>query len=160
MVTTSLKDYLDEHRVPYQVISHEPAFTAQCIADLTHTPGRELAKAIMVKLDDNLIMAVLPAMYRVDLGALKRATKAKSAVIAFEEEFYNRFPDCETGAMPPFGHLYGVTVFADESLMRDEHITFNAGTHREVIRMTWEDYVKMADPKIIRLAARTGVEAA
>lgn len=160
MVTTSLKDYLDEHKVAYEVISHMPAFTAQCIADLTHTPGRELAKAVIVNLDHRLIMAIVPAMYRVDLAALKRATHAKAAEIAPEEDFYMRFPDCETGAMPPFGNLYGLTVFADESLTQDKYITFNAGTHREVIRMSWDDYVRLVEPKVIRFAARNTVQAA
>lgn len=160
MVTTSLKDYLDEHRVGYEVISHVPAFTAQCIADLTHTPGRELAKAVMVRLDGILTMAVLPAMYRVGVSALKKATKAKEVVVATEDEFYGRFPDCETGAMPPFGNLYGLDVFADESLTRDRYITFNAGNHREVIRMKWDDYVSLVHPKVVHLALPATVQAA
>lgn len=153
MASPSLMNYLDEQHVPYEVISHLPAFTAQCVAGLTHTPGKELAKAVMIKLDGELVMAVLPAMYRVDLAALRRATNAQTATLASEEEFYTQFPDCETGAMPPFGNLYGIKVFADESLTRDTRITFNAGSHRELIRMRWGDFAKLANPKVVRVGA-------
>jgi Ala-tRNA(Pro) deacylase len=153
MTSIGLTSYLEERQVPYEVIPHLPAFTAQCIAGLTHTPGRELAKAVMVELDGELVMAVLPAVYRVDLRLLKRATGAQTAALACEEDFYGRFPDCETGAMPPFGNLYGFKVFADESLTVDAHIAFNAGSHRELIRIAWDDFVRLANPRIIRLAA-------
>ena len=108
MALANLKDYLDAHNVAYVVISHSPAFTAQGIAGLVHISGKELAKTVIVKLDDKLVMAVLPAKFHVDLEALKRAANAKNAQLASEEEFSGRFPDCETGAMPPFGNLYGL----------------------------------------------------
>lgn len=160
MSMTRLKDFLDEQRVPYEAISHQTAFTAQCIAGLTHTPGRELAKTIIVNLDGELVMAVLPANFRVDLNLLRHAVRARHAALASEEEFYASFPDCETGAMPPFGNLYGLRVFADETLTRDTHITFNAGSHHEVLRVRWEDFVRVAQPIIVSLAARLGSEAA
>ena len=153
MALASLTKYLDTHKVPYNVITHSPAYTAQGIAGLTHISGKELAKTVIVKLDEKMVMAVLPANFHVDLAALKRASKAKTVVVAPEEEFKDRFANCETGAMPPFGNLFGIPVFADENLSRDKEIAFNAGTHRELIRMTWQDYQKLAEPMVVRFAA-------
>lgn len=153
MALSSLMEFLDSHNVRYVVISHSPAYTAQGIAGLTHISGKELAKTVIVNLDGKLVMAVVPAMFHVDLASLKRTTRAKTVVLAAEEEFQDRFPECETGAMPPFGNLYGIPVFADESLARDKEIAFNAGSHRELIRMSWEDFEKLVEPKVIRFAA-------
>jgi Ala-tRNA(Pro) deacylase len=160
MALAKLTDYLDEHKVKYVVISHSPAYTAQGIAGLAHIPGKELAKTVMVKLDGTMAMAVLPAKYHVDLAALRRAAKVKNAALAAEDEFMDRFLECETGAMPPFGNLYGLEVFADVSLEDDKEIAFNAGTHRELIRMAWEDYKRLAGPKMVRFAAGRTAEAA
>jgi len=160
MALASLTEYLDRHNVQYVTITHSPAFTAQCIAGLAHIPGRELAKAVMVKLDGALVMAVLPAHYRVDLSLLKKEANAQTAVLASEEDFFDRFPQCETGAMPPFGNLYGIPVFAEESLAKDDMIAFNAGTHRELIRLHWADFVRLVEPRIIRFAAGRVAEAA
>ena len=153
MAIESLTDYLDMHRVAYIVISHSPAFTAQGIAGLTHISGKELAKTVIVKLDGKLVMAVLPAKFHVDLVALRHAAHARKAELASEEDFQDAFPECETGAMPPFGNLYGLAVFADESLEKDKEIAFNAGTHRELIRMSWADFKELAQPTMIRFAA-------
>jgi Ala-tRNA(Pro) deacylase len=160
MPLSSLRQYLDNHQIKYVVISHSLAYTAQGVAALTHTPGKELAKTVIVKLDGALAMAVVPASFHVDLRLLKKATGAKSVELASEEEFKNRFPECETGAMPPFGNLYGVAVFADESLAKDKEIAFNAGTHRELIRLAWEDFEKLAKPRVMPLVHRRAAEAA
>jgi len=160
MVLTSLTEYLDAHNVAYVVIYHSPAYTAQGIAGLAHIPGKELAKTVIVRLDGKLAMAVLPANFHVDLELLRKAANAKSVALAAEEEFKDRFPECETGAMPPFGNLFALDVFADDSLKADKEIAFNAGTHRELVRMTWEDYKKLAEPKIVRIAAGRRAEAA
>jgi Ala-tRNA(Pro) deacylase len=98
-------------------------------------------------------MAVVSASQHVDLELLKAATKAKAVHLAAENEFKDRFPDCETGAMPPFGNLYGMSVFADEALSRDREIVFNAGSHRELVRLAWGDFEKLVQPKVIKLAA-------
>ena len=153
MALSSLMEYLDRHHVKYVVIAHSPAYTAQGIAGLTHIPGKQLAKTVMVKLDGQLAMAVVPANFHVDLEHLRKATDSKSATVASEEDFQGRFPECETGAMPPFGNLYGMPVFAEESLAEDKEIAFNAGTHRELIRMNWEDYRKLVEPKVVCFAA-------
>src|SRR5689334_9002607 len=128
MALTKLREFLDNQKIKYVVISHSLAYTAQGIAALAHIPGRELAKTVMVKLDRQLAMAVLPASSLVDLPALKSAAKIRIAELATEPEFKDRFPDCETGAMPPFGNLYGLQVFVDDSLTRDREIAFNAGS--------------------------------
>ena len=160
MAITALTEYLDQNNIPYTVITHSPAYTAQGIAGLTHISGKELAKTVIVNLDRKLVMAVLPANYHVDLAALKRAMKARTVALASEEDFRNRFDGCETGAMPPFGNLFGVPVFADENLAQDKEIAFNAGTHRELIRMAWDDYKRLAEPMILRFAAGHCIQAA
>lgn len=160
MPLSSLRDYLDKHDVKYVVISHSPAFTAQGVAALAHIPGKELAKTVIVKADDKLVMVVLPASLQVDLEQLKKTTKANNVALASEDDFRDRFPECETGAMPPFGNLYGIEVFAEESLRKDKEIAFNACSHRELIRLAWQDFERLAKPTVIRFAAGRGTEAA
>jgi Ala-tRNA(Pro) deacylase len=156
----SLTEYLDKHNVKYIIISHSPAYTAQGIAALAHIPGRELAKTVVVKLDGELALAVLPASFQVDIALLKRTTEAKTVELASEMEFRSRFPECEIGAMPPFGNLYGMNVIADERLSEDKEIAFNACSHRELIRLAWEDFQKLVQPRIARFAAGRAVGAA
>lgn len=160
MPISSLMQYLDKHGVRYVVVSHSPAYTAQGIAALSHTPGRELAKSVVVNVDGELTLAVLPASFQVDVGSLKRAIRAKNVRLASEEEFKDSFPECETGAMPPFGNLYGMRVVADESLAKDREITFNACSHRELIRMSWEDFEMLAKPRMARFATARTIKAA
>lgn len=153
MPLATLKEFLDSHQVKYIVISHSPAYTAQGIAAIAHISGKELAKTVIVKIDGALAMAVLPASHQVDLARLKVAAGAGSAEVVPESEFKGRFPDCETGAMPPFGNLYAMLVYADESLAKDKEIAFNAGTHRELMRLAWEDFAKLVKPKVVSFAA-------
>ena len=153
MSLITLKAFLDSYEIPYIVISHSIGYTAQGIAALAHISGKELAKTVIVKLDGKMVMAVLPASYHVDLERLKAAAGAGSAELASEREFRPRFADCETGAMPPFGNLYGMPVYVDEHLAKDDEIAFNAGTHRELVRLAWADYEKLVEPKIVRFAA-------
>jgi len=159
MPLATLTEYLDKHNVKYRVITHSPAYTAQGIAALSHTPGKELAKTVVVKLDGELTMAVLPASFQVDLGLLKKATSAHSLELASEKDFKDRFPECDTGAMPPFGNLYGMNVIADESLSDDKEIAFSACSHRDLIRLAWDDFEKLVQPKIARFAAARAVGA-
>ena len=161
MPLSKLREFLDQNNVKYLVISHSVAYTAQGIAALAHVPGKELAKTVMVLVDGRLAMAVVPASSRVDLFKLKRYLGAEMVELASETEFCDRFPDCETGAMPPFGNLYGMDVFADESLERDKEIFFNAGTHRELVRMSYTDFRDLVKPALLPLAmAKTGSYAA
>lgn len=160
MSLSSLREYLDRNAIRYSVISHSPAFTAQGIAALAHVPGQELAKSVVVKLDGELGLAVLPASFRIDLTSLAVEAGARQAELASEEEFRDGFPECELGAMPPFGNLYGFKVYTDKSLTRDKEIVFNACSHRELIRMSWTDFERLAKPKIFQFAARRSAEAA
>ena len=108
----------------------------------------------MIMVDGRLVMAVVPASFRVDLYRLKKYLGAETVELATEQEFRDRFPDCETGSMPPFGNLYGMDIFADEGLAEDKEIAFNAGTHRELVRMSYGDFSRLANPVLIPLAAR------
>jgi Ala-tRNA(Pro) deacylase len=149
-----VQDFLDSYRIRYDNIAHSVAYTAQGVAAVAHIPGKELAKTVIVDIDGQLTMLVLPASAQVDMEALARLTNARKVELASEDEFRRRFPDCETGAMPPFGNLYGMPVFADESLTNDDEIAFNAGSHRELIRMAWSDYVWLVHPAIVELAIK------
>ncbi len=153
MPAAKLRQFLDDNGIKYLTISHSPAYTAQGIAALTHIPGKELAKTVIVEIDGALAMAVLPATCQVDLRLLQTGARAQSVRIATEKEFKERFPECETGAMPPFGNLYGMEVFVEESLAKDHEIVFNAGTHRELIRMAFYDFARLVGPKVMPFAA-------
>ncbi len=153
MPLSKLREYLDRNQVKYLVISHSVAYTAQGIAALTHIKGKELAKTVMIMVDGRLVMAVVPASFRVELHRLKKYLGADTVELASEQEFRHRFSDCETGSMPPFGHLYGMDVFADDTLAEDKEIAFNAGTHRELVRMSFADFHRLAKPVLLPLAA-------
>jgi Ala-tRNA(Pro) deacylase len=154
MPLSKLREFLDRNQIQYLVISHSVAYTAQGIAALTHIKGKELAKTVMVMVDGRLAMAVVPASVRVDLYKLKKYLGAETVELATEQEFRDRFADCETGSMPPFGNLYGMDVFADESLADDKEISFNAGSHRELVRMRFDDFERLAKPMLMQIAAR------
>jgi Ala-tRNA(Pro) deacylase len=128
-------------------------WTPAGIRRLAHIPGKELAKTVIVKIDGALAMAVVSASQRVNLVSLKAATFAKTVDLATEDEFKERFPDCEVGAMPPFGNLYAMPVFADESLSRDKEIAFNAGSHRELVRIAWDDFEKLVQPRVMKIGS-------
>ncbi|HWP94377.1 MAG TPA: YbaK/EbsC family protein [Gammaproteobacteria bacterium] len=151
MPVAKLKEFLDSNKIKYVSIAHSLAYTAQEIAASAHVKGRELAKTVMVKLDGRLAMAVLPASRKVDFERLKKASGARQAELASEEEFKSRFPDCDVGAMPPFGNLYGMEVYVSDELTEDEEIAFNAGSLTELIRMKYKDFERLAKPKIVRL---------
>lgn len=159
MPLSKLRDFLDSHYVKYLVISHSLAYTAQGIAALAHVSGKKLAKTVIVKIDGILAMAVVPASHHVDLNQLRMLTGAKTVEIASEREFKDAFPDCETGAMPPFGNLYDMAVYADASLAENEEITFSAGTHRELVRMAWNEVARLVNPQIASLTQHPAVAA-
>lgn len=150
MACDKLQEFLDRNQVKYISIKHSPAFTAQEIAASAHIPGQEVAKTVVVKLDGELALVVLPAPEMVRMEHLKAETGAKQAELASEEEFRDRFPDCEVGAMPPFGNLYGMDTYVEKSLTGDEEIAFNGGTHTELVKMAFSDYRSLAQPKILR----------
>jgi Ala-tRNA(Pro) deacylase len=148
MPARALQTFLDSHQVKYVTIRHSPAFTAQEIAASAHIPGKQLAKTVIVKLDGNLAMAVLPASDTVDVERLQAAAGARTVALANEQDFQDRFPECEVGAMPPFGNLYGLDVWVAARLAEDEEIAFNAGDHTELIRMAYRDFDRLVQPKV------------
>jgi Ala-tRNA(Pro) deacylase len=153
MPATKLAEYLDSQGVEYTVIEHdEPVYTAQEIAASTHIPGKALAKTVMVKIDGSLAMAVLPASHRVNFNRLKEWAGAGKVELASEQEFRNKFPDCQVGAMPPFGNLYGIKVYAAQNLADEIEIAFCAGSHTELVRMKFEDFKRLAQPEILDFA--------
>ena len=152
MPAKQLKEFLDSHRVKYVTATHSRAYTAQEIASLAGIGGEEFAKTVIVRIDGAMVMAVLPASYHVDLPLLKAAAKGNKIALASETDFRDRFPECETGAMPPFGQLYGMPVFVDETLTRDKEIAFNAGTHHELIRLSYEDFARLVQPKVAKFS--------
>lgn len=154
MPIEKLKEFLDQNNIKYVRITHSPVYTAQEIAASAHVKGKELAKTVMVKLDGKMAMAVLPASYRVDFGQLKEASKAGKAELATEEEFKDLFPECDVGAMPPFGNLYGMEVYAAEILAEDEKIAFNSGSHTEIIQLAYSDFERLVKPKVLRFSVR------
>lgn len=154
MRATRVKDFLETNHVIYSTIVHPTSYTAQGTAAYAHVPGHELAKTVLVKTDAQLVMAVLPASAHLDLAAFKRLTHARSVALAAEPEFEMRFPDCDLGAMPPFGNLYGIPVYVEEKLAEDNEIAFNAGSHNELARMKYEDFERLVNPVTGRFAMR------
>jgi Ala-tRNA(Pro) deacylase len=155
MPVNRLTEFLEDHHVKFVTIRHSQAFTAQEIAASAHVPGTELAKAVMVKLDGKMAMAVLPAPDKLSAERLREVTGAREVELASEEEFADIFPRCEVGAMPPFGNLWGMDVFVDDRLREDEQIAFNAGTHTELLKLSYADYERLVKPVIARLSTRS-----
>jgi Ala-tRNA(Pro) deacylase len=143
-----LKEFLDREKVKYVSIVHSPAYTAQEVAESAHITGKEMAKTVIVELDGKMAMAVLPANRKIVLQDLREVTGCDEVKFASEEEFKKRFPDCETGAMPPFGNLYGMEVYLAESLKGSHEIAFNAGSHTEVMKLAFGDFERLVHPKV------------
>ncbi len=153
MLNKKIKAYLKENNVDYDVVKHSPAYTAAEIASAAHIRGKELAKTVMVKVDGKLAMVIEPANIKVDLGALQELIGAKNVTLARESEFEQNFPECETGAQPPFGQLWDVDVYEDErvKLSAEDDIAFNAGNHSELIKMKYKDFEQLVKPKHLHL---------
>lgn len=152
MPVKKLKIFLDSNNIRYVSIKHSQVFTAQEIAASAHISGKALAKTVMVKIDGKLTMAVLPATDKVDFDQLKKTAGAEKVELASEDEFKDMFPECEVGAMPPFGNLYGTDVYVDEKLTRDELIAFNAGSHTELIQLPYNDFERLVKPKTAHIS--------
>ena len=146
---------LQERAVAYEARHHPPAFSAQRLAACEHVPGQMVAKVVIAFADERMLMLVLPAPANVNLMKLAEATETENVRLARENEFAAVFADCETGAMPPFGNLYGLPVLVDRSLAGDEQILFQAGTHTDTIRMRYADFAELVHPRVADLASRT-----
>jgi len=149
MPARKLKEFLDQQRIKYVSILHSTAYTAQEVAASAHVTGKELAKTIIVELDGQMAMAVLPANRKIVLQDLREVTGSDQVKFASEDQFRARFPECETGAMPPFGNLYGMDVYLAQALTENEDIAFNAGSHTELIKMKFEDFERLVRPKVL-----------
>ena len=149
MVLEKLRKYQDENKVEYLVISHSPAYTAHNIAESAHIKGQNIAKTVMVVAEGKMVMAVLPANDKVDFELLQDALGVVNVWLPDEKEFKDKFPNCETGAMPPFGNLYDMDVYVSEHLTGDHLIAFNAGSHTELIQMQYADFERLVQPKVL-----------
>lgn len=158
MPMKTLRTFLDDAGVNYTTIPHRLSYTARETAAVSRTPPIELAKTVIVKIDGEMAMAVLAASRHVDLSLLKSFTGAQHVSFAKESDFKSRFPDCEIGAMPPFGNLFGMRVYVDEGLMKDKEIAFNAGSHMELVRVSSSDFARLVKPTIVSFAFAPGVE--
>jgi Ala-tRNA(Pro) deacylase len=147
MLAHRLREFLESNGVKYLTIPHRQAYTAMEVAESAHVPGREMAKTVIVDVDGRLAMAVLPATRHVNVEHLRRSVGAQHVGIAKEGEFRFDFPECEVGAMPPFGNLFNMEVLVDPKLAEDEEIAFNAGTHTEVVKMAYKDFDRLVHPK-------------
>lgn len=151
MLVSKLKEYFEEHHIPYHSIRHLPAYTAQETAATMHVSGREFAKTVIVKIDGQMTMIVLPANSRVDCDSLREFFYAKEVRLANETEFRTHFPDCEPGAMPPFGNLYQMDVLVAQPLTQDTSIVFNAGSHDEAVEISYRDFDELVHPVVMNL---------
>jgi Ala-tRNA(Pro) deacylase len=152
MPAKRLKEFLDREGIRYSSQPHSTAYTAQEVAASAHIPGSHFAKTVIVSIDGKLAMVVLPANRKVILQDLRDITGSDRVTFASEDEFKARFPDCEPGAMPPFGNLYGMDVFVSPELTQDDEIAFSAGTHGEVIRMAYRDFERLVHPRVASFA--------
>jgi Ala-tRNA(Pro) deacylase len=149
MLSTVLIDFLEKNAVQYEIVEHSISYTAQEIAEMAHVSGKDFAKTVIVKIDGEAAMVVTQGHRRLDLDVLKQQLGAEEIKMASEFSFEKQFPDCELGAMPPFGNLWNMRVFVDAALTEDEFIAFNAGSHEELIKMSYKDYETLVKPKVI-----------
>ena len=152
-IPKQLIDCLDGNKVSYEVLHHPEAVTAQRIAQAEHVKGRHHAKVVMVKSGDQHLMMVLPADHQIDLEKVEKAI-GKAVSLDNEQEFKTLFSDCAIGAMPPFGNLYGLPTYVEQSLAEQDYIVFEAGTHTDAIKMSYRDYERIVKPKVNDLAIK------
>lgn len=159
-ILRKLKAVLDEAKLPYEIFNHALAYTAQEIAAKQHFSGYEMAKVVMLEVDHELVMGVIPGNHKIDPHTVRMSLGASRVRLATESEFSARFPECEIGAMPPFGNLFGLKVFVDPALTRDEYIYFNAGNHVQTVRLRYKDFVTLVKPRIAELVEESMKKAA
>lgn len=150
MPSQKLREYLNQNQVNYTSIAHPLAYSTREISHLCHIPEYQLAKSVMINVGQKMAMVVLPASYTLDFEKLKKALHEDNVTLAVESDFNKVFFDCELGAMPPFGNLYNIDVYVEKSLANNREIVFNAGTHTEVIKLDYQDFFKLVNPKVIK----------
>ena len=146
-----LKELFDGKKISYEVYNHPLAYTAQEIAQRQHVSGDQIAKVVMLRVDDKLVMAVVTGSQKIHLPTVRASLGAYEVRLATEDEFTSRFPDCEIGAMPPFGNLFNLPVYVDPAVAKDATIYFNAGNHVQTVRIRYQDFDKIVDPQVVRL---------
>lgn len=147
-----LEKYLGDNEAGFQAMTHRTAYTAQEMAAEQKVKGKQVAKVVMALADTKVVMPVMPASHRIDFPKLKEVLGAKDVRLAKEEEFSGIFPDCDTGAMPPFGNMYNVPVYVDRVLTEDPEIVFQAGNHRDTLKIAYKDYARLASPTVVDFA--------
>jgi Ala-tRNA(Pro) deacylase len=147
-IAKKLLEFLEKEKVKYEHVTHPEVYTTQEVAAVEHERGRYVIKTVVVKADGKLVLAALPAALKVDVKALAELLGARQAEVAQEPEFANLFPDCEVGAMPPFGNLYGLPLWLDKRLTTCKEVVFNAGTHTDTVKMSFEDFQRLASPQV------------
>lgn len=152
MPARKLKEFLDSQAVKYLKIAHSPAYTAREVAQSLHIKGHKVAKTVIILIDGKMAMAVLPANRSIDFDDFRKTIGNKEIKLATEGQFRDIFPDCEVGAMPPFGNLYGMEVYVDDHLTDDEDIFFNACSHSELVRMSFSDFERLVKPRVVKLS--------
>lgn len=155
-----LKEVLDDAKIPYEVYNHALAYTAQEIAAKQHFPGNQMAKVVMLEADDELVMGVIDGNHKINPETVRASLGASRVRLATEDEFTSRFPECEIGAMPPFGNLFGLRVFVDPALTKDEYIYFNAGNHVQTVRLRYKDFAALVKPRVVSLVGERKKKAA
>ncbi len=150
-IMKKLKELFDQAKISYEVYNHPLAYTAQEIAEKQHFSGDQMAKVVMLNADGDLVMAVVTGSEKVHLPTVRANLGADEVRLAKEDEFISRFPGCEIGAMPPFGNLFGVPVYVDPAVAKDESIYFNAGNHVQAVRLLYKDFAKLVKPRVVRL---------
>lgn len=151
MPSKRLKYFLDNSKIDYKITNHAIAFSALELSEVTHIPEQNLAKTIIVKTPTQMLMCVVRANDALDMTLLKKVLNQTDVVLATEEEFSREFPDCEVGAMPPFGNLYDMDVYVSDTLAQDKDIYFNAGNHSEIIKLSYSDYEHLVHPKVVHI---------
>jgi len=151
----NLQSHLDSMGIRYRLSQHPNSYTAQDLAAAEHIPGRKVIKPVIVRADGQFVMCALPAPYHIDLMELKQQLQAEAIELADEQSLASLFEDCELGAAPPIGRLYGMPTLMDESLFVDDTVTFQAGTHSDAVTMTLADYRRVAQPEVAYFARPT-----
>ncbi|MGB2114980.1 MAG: aminoacyl-tRNA deacylase [Marinobacter adhaerens] len=149
MPVQQLKDFLDQSGTEYMCLNHPPAFTAQELAHHVQIAGDKVAKTVILELDGKMAMLVMPATWRIRWDSLSRILDTDFVDLADEQAFQDRFPDCEVGAMPPFGNLFDMTVYCAESLTEQEDLAFAAGSHTETLHMKTRDFLNLVQPLVL-----------
>lgn len=151
-IPRAVRLFLKEHHVEYKTIYHTSTYTAQQLARAEHVSGEKVVKVVLLKTEEGYVLAALPACYKVDFSSLKKCCEKQELRLATEEEIRNLFPDCEIGAIPPFGDVYHLPLYVDESLTKQNEILISAGTHRDAIRLKYKDFEKWTHPHFGKIA--------